>query len=114
MCPATVRLRCWIIDASVVLLPEPVAPTISTRPRRASAIAGRLSGKWSESSVGTSVGMQRNTAAIVPRCLKADSRKVPTPGSCRPSLSSPVSSSSSSWVCVSISASSWRVWLGAS
>ena len=54
--------------------------------------------------------MQRNTAAIVPRCLNALSRKLPTPAMPTPTLSSPVSSSSSSWLGDSSSASSWRGW----
>ena len=108
MCPAICLLRCSSIDASVVLLPVPVAPTIRIRPRFSSTIVLRISGTLRLSSVGMSNGMQRNTAAIVPRCLKPDRRKLPTPEMLTPRFSSPVSSSSSSWLGVSSSASSWR------
>jgi hypothetical protein len=58
--------------------------------------------------------MQRNTAAMLPRCLKADRRKLPTLATPMPTLSSPVSSSSSSCCGVSSSASNWRVCVGVS
>ena len=103
---------CWLrfssIDASVVLLPVPVAPTISTRPRFSCTSWLRMGGRFSVSSVGMTKGMQRNTAAIEPRWRKADMRKLPTFGMPMPMFSSPVSSSSSSCVGVSSSASSWR------
>ena len=59
-----------------------------------SGSAGRSGSRAS----GISNGMQRITAAIVPRCLKPDRRKLPTPDRPTPTLSSPVSSSSSSWL----------------
>ena len=55
-------------------------------------------------------GMQRITAAMLPRCLKADSRKLPTLATLMPTFSSPVSTRSSSCCGASISASSCRVW----
>ena len=45
MCCRRVRLMWSIIDASVVVLPEPVAPVTSTRPRRSSARRVTPSGK---------------------------------------------------------------------
>ena len=108
MCPVICWLRCSSIDASVVLLPVPVAPTISTRPRFSSTSVLRMGGRFRLSSDGMLNGMQRNTAAIEPRCLKAERRKLPTPDRPTPTLSSPVSSSSSSCVGDSSSASNWR------
>ena len=108
MWPAIVWLRCSSIDASVVLLPVPVAPTIRIRPRFSITSVLRIDGTLRLSSDGISNGMQRNTAAIEPRCLNPERRKLPTPARPTPMLSSPVSSSSSSWLGVSSSASSWR------
>ena len=80
MWPDICWLRHSIIAASVVLLPVPVAPTIRMRPRFSITSCDSSGGMPSESSEGMSNGMQRNTAAIEPRCLKADSRKLPTRG----------------------------------
>jgi hypothetical protein len=110
MWPVTCWLRHSIIDASVVLLPVPVAPTIRIRPRFSSTSLDISGGTPSESSAGIWCGMQRNTAAIEPRCLKAERRKLPTPEMPMPTFSSPVSSSSSSCCGVSSSASRVRVW----
>ncbi|MEN9482830.1 MAG: hypothetical protein RJB37_710 [Pseudomonadota bacterium] len=113
MWPATCLLRFWSMDASVVLLPVPVAPTISTSPRLARHSVFSISGRLSESSAGISVGMKRKTAAMESRCLKPESRKVPTPLMWTPMFSSPVSSSSSICAAVITSPSSMRGWLGA-
>ena len=61
MCPADVRLRWSIIAASVVDLPEPVAPTTSTRPRLVITTSLRMSGSLSFSKLGISDAMVRIT-----------------------------------------------------
>ena len=61
MCPAEVRLRWSIIAASVVDLPEPVAPTTSTRPRLFITTSFSTSGSWSFSKFGISDAMVRIT-----------------------------------------------------
>src|SRR3990167_503391 len=108
MCPASVRLRSSSIDASVVLLPEPVAPTIRISPRFSSTSWLSTSGTFSDSSAGITCGMWRTTPAIEPRCLKAEMRKLPTRWMATARFSSPVSSSSSSCCGLSTSASNWR------
>jgi hypothetical protein len=50
-------LRWSIIDASVVLLPAPVEPTISSRPRFSMIRSPRIMGTFSDSSGGMSVAM---------------------------------------------------------
>ena len=110
MCPVICWLRDSSIDASVVLLPVPVAPTISTRPRFSSTSSAITGGRPSDSRLGISCGMQRKTAAIDPRWRNADKRKLPMPWMPMPQLSSPVSCSSSICCGVSSSASSARVW----
>ena len=57
-----VRLRWSIIAASVVDLPVPVDPVTSTMPWWYSQNLLTMGGSLSESSVGTSAGMVRNTA----------------------------------------------------
>ena len=69
-----------IIAASVVLLPEPVVPVTSTRPRSSSAMRFRTSGSSSASTDGTFVEMTRMTSEMVPRCVKTLQRKRPSPG----------------------------------
>ena len=111
-------VACWLrhssIDASVVLLPVPVAPTIRIRPRFSRTSVDSIGGRPSVSSAGMSKGMQRNTAAIVPRWRKADMRKLPMPGRPMARFSSPVSSYSSNCCGESNSPSSWRICGGAS
>ncbi len=111
-------VACWLrhssIEASVVLLPVPVAPTIRIRPRFSSTSVDSIGGRPSESSAGMSKGMQRNTAAIVPRWRKADMRKLPTPDRLIARFSSPVSSNSSNCCGVSSSPSSCRICAGVS
>ena len=52
-----------MIDAIVVVLPEPVAPQISTSPRDSRASTSMGIGNRSDASVGTSVGSARMAAA---------------------------------------------------
>ena len=53
----TFSLRWSIIEASVVLLPAPVAPTISSRPRFSMIRSPRIIGTDSEARGGISVVM---------------------------------------------------------
>ena len=57
MWPDTLSLRWSIIDASVVLLPQPVAPTISSRPRFSMIRSASIIGTDSVASAGISVEM---------------------------------------------------------
>ena len=69
-----------IIAASVVLLPLPVVPVTSTRPRSSSAIFLSTGGSPSSSIVRICIGMTRSTRPTVPRCWKMLQRKRPRPG----------------------------------
>ena len=69
-----------IMAASVVLLPEPVAPVTRTMPRSSSASRATTAGRPRSSSAGTETGTDRRTRLIEPRCRKALTRKRPTPG----------------------------------
>ena len=81
MCPATLALRWSIIDASVVDLPEPVEPTISTSPRGAMMMSLSTCGSCSSSIDGITLRMARMTMATSPRCLNTLMRKRPVSGS---------------------------------
>ena len=59
MCSWRVWLMWSIIDARVVVLPEPVAPVTSTRPRCSSASRFTPAGRLSCSKLGTSRGITR-------------------------------------------------------
>ncbi len=61
--------------ASVVLLPLPVGPVTSTRPRGLSESSAKILGQPSCSSVRILLGMVRNTAAAPRFWLKALTRK---------------------------------------
>ena len=61
MCACRVSLMWRSIAAIVVVLPLPVAPVTSTRPRRASAISARTGGRFSSAKVFTWIGMRRIT-----------------------------------------------------
>ncbi len=61
--------------ASVVLLPEPVGPVTNTKPRGFSEMVLKMSGAPRSSSVNTSLGIVRNTAAAPRFCTKALTRK---------------------------------------
>src|ERR1041384_1126059 len=70
MCPFSSLLILSIIAASVVLLPEPVGPVTSTRPRGRSASLATIGGRPSSSKVRTLKGICRITSETQPRCLK--------------------------------------------
>ncbi len=80
MCAVRVALISSIIAASVVLLPLPVVPVTSTRPRSSAAIFLSTGGSASSSIVATRIGMTRKIMPIVPRCWNALQRKRPRPG----------------------------------
>ena len=67
-CDVRVELISSIIAASVVLLPQPVVPVTSTRPRSSAAIFFRTGGSSNCSTVSTRIGMMRKIMPIVPRC----------------------------------------------
>ena len=62
-----------MIAATVVLLPEPVGPVITTRPRMASAHEGMTVGSPSSETSGAR-GTTRKTKEAVPRWRKAETR----------------------------------------
>ncbi|OZA84812.1 MAG: hypothetical protein B7X56_06360 [Burkholderiales bacterium 34-67-9] len=74
----------------MVLLPEPVEPTTSIRPRLAMIIFASTGGSCSDSKAGISLLMKRTTMAQLPRCFMALRRKRPTPASGMAMLSSPL------------------------
>ncbi len=94
MCSARVRLIRSTSAASVVLLPLPVAPVTSTRPRDSAESDTTEGGRPSASSVGMSSGMRRIETAIVPRWRNTLARTRPTPGACHA-----MSTSSLVWSC---------------
>src|SRR2546427_8038731 len=70
MCPFSSLLILSIIAASVVLLPDPVGPVTSTRPRGFSDSFATTPGNPSSSKVRTLNGICRITSDTQPRCLK--------------------------------------------
>src|SRR5262245_7248571 len=70
MWPFSSLLILSIIAASVVLLPEPVGPVTSTRPRGRSDSLATIGGSPSSSKVRTLKGICRITSDTQPRCLK--------------------------------------------
>ncbi len=76
--------RSWlitsIIAARVVLLPEPVGPVTSTKPRGLEASSRSTCGTLSESRPGMSCGTRRKAALTEPRWKKQLTRKRATPG----------------------------------
>ena len=81
MWPGAPMLRWLTIAASVVDLPEPVAPTIRIRPRLCMTISPRMGGRLSSSMVGISEGMRRSTMETVPRWRNTFTRKRAEPSS---------------------------------
>ena len=77
---ARVRLMWSIIAARVVDFPEPVVPVTRTIPRCSSARSVTTLGRPSSSTERISKGIARQTIEIVPRCLKALTRKRERPG----------------------------------
>src|SRR6266850_3522290 len=75
MWPLSSLLILSIIAASVVLLPEPVGPVTSTRPRGRSASCAITGGSPRSSKVFTLKGICRITTETQPRCLKQFPRK---------------------------------------
>ena len=67
--------------ASEVDLPEPVAPTTSTRPRLVMTISLSVSGRPSLAKSGISLAMVRITMPTFCCCMKTLTRKRATPGS---------------------------------
>ena len=65
------RASRWLISltsaASVVVLPEPVGPPTSTRPRGRRVSASMFGGRFSDAKRGTVDGRRRIAAAARPR-----------------------------------------------
>ena len=80
MWPGEVRLRWSIIAASVVDLPEPVAPTTRTRPRLVITTSLSTGGSFSFSKLGISEAIVRITMPTLRCCTKTLTRKRETPG----------------------------------
>jgi hypothetical protein len=78
--PKEFSLRQSIMAASVVDLPEPVAPTMMVRPRLVMATSFSTCGMPRPSMVGSLAGMVRSTMPTLPCCTNAFTRKRPMPG----------------------------------
>ena len=74
-------MRWSIMAASEVDLPEPVAPTTSTRPRLVMTMSLSVSGSPSLAKSGISLAMVRITMPTFCCCMKTLTRKRATPGS---------------------------------
>ena len=85
--------------ASVVDLPEPVAPTMMTRPRLDMTTSLSTSGRPRSSSLGISLVMVRSTMPTELICTNADTRKRPRSPGLMAKLASLVSSNEA--VCLS-------------
>ncbi len=64
-----------MIDASVVLLPEPVGPVTRTSPRGFAASSVTIGGRPSSSNDRILNGIERNAPDTAPRCMKMLARK---------------------------------------
>ena len=80
MCLASRRLISSTMAASVVVLPEPVGPPTSTRPRGSCASSSTVGGRPSVANRGTRAGSSRTAAAARPRSRCRLMRKRPMPG----------------------------------
>ena len=83
--------------ASEVDLPEPVAPTTSTRPRLPMTMSLMLSGRPSLVKSGISLAMVRMTMPTFCCCMKTLTRNRDTPGSEIAKLHSRSRANSSRW-----------------
>src|SRR5512135_547465 len=83
--------------ASVVDLPEPVAPTTITMPRLAIASSLITEGMFSSSVVGMWSEIVRKTMPTLPCCTNADTRKRPMPVGLMAKLHSFDFSNSAAW-----------------
>ena len=112
MWPWLCSLRWPIIAASVVDLPEPVAPTIRIRPRcviDSSLITG---GRFRVARSGISLLITRSTRPVRPICVKALTRKRPMPPGLMAKFSSLLASNSAAWRSfISARASSMVCWV---
>ncbi len=79
MCSWRSVLILSMIDASVVLFPEPVGPVTSTRPRGFFDSSEMMGGSPSSWKVRILKGMVRKAAATAPRCTKMLARKRESP-----------------------------------
>src|SRR5258706_15681009 len=64
-----------MIEAKVVLLPEPVGPVTRIRPRGLAASSATTGGSPSSSNDKILNGMERNAPDTAPRCTKMLARK---------------------------------------
>ena len=110
MWPKDCSLRQFTIAASVVDLPEPVAPTRIVRPRLTNTTSLRICGMFNPSSVGKMAGMTRITMPTWPCCIKALTRKRPRPGGEIAKLHSLVRSNSDACLSFMMARASASVW----
>ncbi len=103
MWPACTELRWSSIEARVVDLPEPVAPTTRIRPRFSITSCVRIGGRFRSAARGISAVMKRITQEIEPFCQNMLTRKLPRPGIGLEKLSSRSFSKVAIWLGVSIS-----------
>ena len=110
MWPWLLMLRQSTMAASVVDLPEPVAPTRMVSPRLLIATSLRIWGMPRPSMVGRSAGITRITMPMLPCWMKALQRKRPMPAGEMAKLHSLVRSNSAaclSFITARTSASVW-------
>ena len=81
MCTARLALTWSIMDASVVVLPDPVGPVTSTSPRGSSASRAITGGRPRSSIDSAPSWTRRSTSPTEPRWRNALTRNRPTPGS---------------------------------
>ena len=110
MWPCEFSLRQSTMAASVVDLPEPVAPTRMIRPRLDITTSLSTCGTPRPSMVGRTCGITRSTMPTLPCCTKALTRKRPMPGGEMAKLHSLVRSNSAACLSFMIERASASVW----
>ncbi len=80
MCTSRLRLMWSIMAARVVVLPEPVGPVTSTRPRCSLDSRPTTSGRPSWSKLAADVRTRRKIMATEPRWRNTFTRNRPHPG----------------------------------
>ena len=110
MWPYDCSLRQSTIAASVVDLPEPVAPTKIAKPRLAMTTSLSTCGTPKPSIVGNTAGITRITIPTLPCWINALTRKRPTPGGLMAKLHSLVRSNSAACLSFMMARANASVW----
>ncbi len=97
MWPGDWMLRWSIIAASVVDLPEPVAPTTRISPRGSMIRSRKIGGSCNCSMLGISLLIARMTMPTSPRCLNTLMRKRPASFTASAMFSSRLRSNIGTW-----------------